>query len=56
VKIYHLLPDVHRAGRSILDYVESEAPVERQHGVGVLHRERDMIETAHASSILSQGF
>jgi hypothetical protein len=52
MKVDHLFADINRTGRSILHHIKSELPVEAHHRVGVLHRQRHMIEASDASRLL----
>ena len=50
VKVDHLVADVDRHDVRVLGDVEPERPVERHHRVGVLHRQRDMVEATDRSA------
>ena len=49
MEVDHLRADIDRHNIGVLSHAEAERVIERHHRVDVLHRQRDMIETAHAS-------
>ena len=56
VEVDHLVADVHRHDVRVLGDVEPERPVERDHRVGVLHRQRHMVEAADGSGRRSASY
>ena len=45
MKIDHVVADIDRACDSVFNHVESQAAIERQHGIRVLHGERHVVES-----------
>ena len=54
MKVDHLIANVYRTRIRILDDAETETTIERHHGVGVFHREGDVIEASNMSRGLSR--
>ncbi len=54
MKVDHLVTDAHRNGVRGFDHLKPKRPIECQHRLGVLHRERHMIEPTNASALLCQ--
>ena len=52
MEVDHLGSDVNRDGVRALADFEAEAAVEREHGLGVLHRQRHVIEASDFSRLL----
>jgi hypothetical protein len=48
-QVDHLVADVDRHSIRGFVQLQSEAPIEREHCIGVLHGHRDMVETPNAS-------
>src|SRR5262249_54007213 len=52
MKVNHLGSDVNGNGLWILGHLQSERTIERQHSVGILHRQSDMIEASNVPRLL----
>ena len=56
MEIDHLVrADVHGHDARRFVHLQAEGSIEREHGIGVLHGHRDMVESPHASWLLCRG-